>query len=119
MCFLRPFIRLSRGSADRRFEFLAQRNEEAADQMFRDAGEDALADTRDQAADLAGALVDQARTVLTIGLDVEARGAVAVAERACARYLDAAALRRLLSESDISPSNEPPTAATRNCISTL
>src|SRR6185312_263930 len=83
-------------TADRLLEFLAQRHEKAADQVLRDAGEDALPDAGDQASDLARTLVSQPGAVLAIRLDLEARRAVAVAERARAGHLDAAAARRLL-----------------------
>src|ERR1700761_633950 len=85
-----------RRAADRLLELLAQRHEEASDQMFRDAGEDALADAGDEAADLASALVDQLGSILAVRLDLEARGAVAMAECAGAGNLDAAGPRRIL-----------------------
>src|SRR5690242_6472130 len=83
---------------DRIFEFLAQRREELADQMLGHAGQDALTDACDEAADFADTLEFEAARAGTIGNDFEGGAAIAVPEGARARYLDAAGVRRGLVE---------------------
>src|SRR5450631_4939238 len=89
-------LKLFRGALNRRFEFLAQRREKTTDQVLGDTAQDPLADAGDQPSDFTGALKGQARRIRTIGLDLEARATVAMAQRAGAGHLDAAGLRRLL-----------------------
>src|SRR5712691_8734663 len=94
-CTLRSDMSSCR-AADRLLELLSERHEEAPDQVFRHAGQDPLSDAGHEAADLPGALIDELRTVFSVGLDLEPRGTIAVAERAGARDLDVAGLRCLL-----------------------
>src|SRR5712664_4485124 len=89
-------LKLFRSALDRRLEFLAQRRKKPSDQMLRNAAQNPLADARDQPADFTGALKRQARRGRSLRFDLEARAAVAVAQRAGAGDLDAARLRRLL-----------------------
>src|SRR5713101_750790 len=89
-------LKLFRGALNRCFEFLAQRRKETTDQMLGDTAQDPLADAGDEPADFAGTLKRQARRVRPLRLDLEARTAVAMAQRAGAGHLDAAGLRRLL-----------------------
>ncbi len=89
------------------------------DQMLGNATENALADAGDKAADLAAALIGEARGGLAVGGQFKARSAVTMTERSGSGHLDVADVRGALSNRLISPSNEPDTAATRNCISSL
>src|SRR5712671_3423100 len=89
-------VKLFRSTLDRRLEFLAQRRKKPSDKMLRDAAQNPLADARDQPADFTGALKRQARRGRPVRFDLEARAAVAVAQRAGAGDLDAAGVRRLL-----------------------
>src|SRR5579859_4882461 len=95
-------------AADRLLKFLSQRREKASDQVLRHAAEDALSDAGDKTSDLARSLVDQPRAVLAVRLDLEARRAVAMAERAGPGHLDAAtARRRLVRQRDLAFERAP------------
>src|SRR5882672_10320859 len=80
----------------RRLELVAQCDKKPPDEVLRHAAQNPLADAGDQAADFTAALKGQPRGIGSVRRDPELRTAIAVTQRAGARNLDAAGLRRRL-----------------------